>query len=605
VALLVAALGSQAATGSSGAEVEAPSDPWRAYQEGDFEKARVSFRSFAETPRLDEAKVGLLLLAWTEVRSTDLAQRLAALAPAREAPFVLAVASLLGTATTPPDPSAAGLAASLCADNPRDLSCIYDELRVAGVGSPRRCVAGCSGRQRAPLGMTHGGRIPVVMASVNGRAPAAFVLDTASDVNAVSPEFASRLDLSLDWSSTGMARSLTGLRQPYPYGVADRVQIGGVTLADVPFAVLSGIDSAGYGDGVAGFLNPSLLFGDRAISIDLRDFQLVVDDSGVAADDAVVLPLLRSLQKPAVMTSIGGGPERPMLLDTGTYATTVTGARMDLTGRYRVREAADVGRDGLGGEWSAGKVAGRWIARAGGLRWALEEPLFEIGAPRSGMAVQLGGWGRIGVDALLGRTLVLDAGSRTLAISKRARFPTLPPRARRTMAFDGTVFSESFTMTEEYVSQSAGTLLMLYSPTWRNGHQRFFLRMPHTWRNLYRWGFPLSVGDCEELTDILRTDFNSCRTLLAPFVDLELEEVRAAEVHIRDDPTRDGLCVDQLSLGLLDGRATRLEESLCFANPWLVERASLTDAATGKVVLGFSEVGARAPTRRAGARSGR
>jgi hypothetical protein len=492
-----------------------------------------------------------------------------------ETPETLALAAVIAAAKgARPD-----LLAERCQPGVTSLACIDAELIAAG-RTPRKCVAGCEGEVAAPIGMTHGGRIPVALLEIGGeRVPV--VLDTAADLAVLSADAVSKLGLDVDWRSTGLVTAY-GERAAYPYAVAAEVGLGGARFADVPFAVLG---DAKWGDEVVGVVNPLALAGSRAVTLDLADFRLILGGRPGSEARPARLELARSLHKPLVLTSVERRPARPLVIDTGA-ARSRLGAELRALGvPLELGPTEDVGVTRLGAALAAPTVRGEPRARAGDLAWEFERSLLENGEPSSGATWQVGGWGRIGTDVLLGRAITVDPAERTLEISKKPSFPAMPEDARRELRFEGAL-TGAFTLTEELVAHDGGLLHVRYAHDWHNEMRRFEARLPYGPGNLYRWGHPLRTILCETTSDGFSTwEQVGCDGLNAPFDAVELGAVRVIGGRVYEDD--DGVCVEEASEGSLDGRAVKIEQTSCFGDPWIVRAATLTDAASGEVLVSF------------------
>jgi hypothetical protein len=191
----------------------------------------------------------------------------------------------------------------------------------------------------------------------------------------------------------------------------------------------------------------------------------------------------------------------------------------------------------------------------------------------------------VGTDVLLGRTITIDPKRAALDISRAAGFPTGPDGRTRHVTFDGALIKRPFTVQERVVAARDGSVTLEIVQD--AGQRRTFdATVPYSPTNLHRWGRPFAGASCSESSDLYAVfDESGCSELYAPIGDLALDDIRVVSGEVYADPRGAGLCVDERSEARMRGRDVIIDETRCYADPWVMRAAEVSDASSGERLL--------------------
>jgi predicted aspartyl protease len=241
---------------------------------------------------------------------------------------------------------------------------------------PRPLYGGAKAGESATLSVDFGRPDLVrVAARVNGHAPEEFVLDSGASVSLLTDSAADRLGVRFVPGATAAARGLHGTETPMRLGWLDSVQLGDVSLADVPVGVLP--------DGTLTFETRSLgvfrLNGVLGAHL-MKELDWRIEYVGKrvfarrlepkAAHGSRDQNLFFRRMKPMVRTSLNGRPWSFFLLDTGSEPSMVTRGGLRKTHGFESEAAYPVTLEGIGkSRVSWGKISnvtlgvGAWMVR--------------------------------------------------------------------------------------------------------------------------------------------------------------------------------------------------------------------------------------------------
>lgn len=161
----------------------------------------------------------------------------------------------------------------------------------------------------------------IVEATVNGRGPYRFVLDTGAEVGVISPGLAA--ELGLEPAARVRMTDIVGEQRPYDVATAARVRVGPVRFERMPFIVTDALDAFAEQFGVHGLIGyPG--FDRFTLDIDYPRRALRVSATPLNATDHGVVPLRRTRDSiPLVPVRIadparGLSDARWFGIDTGT-----------------------------------------------------------------------------------------------------------------------------------------------------------------------------------------------------------------------------------------------------------------------------------------------
>ncbi len=188
---------------------------------------------------------------------------------------------------------------------------------------------------------------------VNGRPPEEFVLDSGASISLLTESAAARMGVRFVPGATAAARGLHDTETPMRMGWLDSVQIGDLTVTDVPVGILPDgtltFETAALGvfklNGVLGahFMKE---FDWRIEYFEKRLFARRLDPK--APHGSMNQNVFFRRMKPMVRTSLNGQPWSFFLLDTGSEPSMVTRDGLRKTRNFEPEAAYPVTLEGIG-----------------------------------------------------------------------------------------------------------------------------------------------------------------------------------------------------------------------------------------------------------------
>jgi hypothetical protein len=205
-----------------------------------------------------------------------------------------------------PDHRGARRALAECCARSDDLAGAAAMLKATGRDAQARQLESFAGRtpyradpRTAEVTFVQTDPLPVLQVSVNGSAPAFFIIDTGAAELVLDDAFADSVNARTFGADSGTFAG--GKRASFLYGAVDSVSLGGITVRDVPVQILSTRRFAGAAGGrrVDGIIGTVFLYHFLA-TLDYPRGKLVLRPRGeaerreveraAAAESAVVIP---------------------------------------------------------------------------------------------------------------------------------------------------------------------------------------------------------------------------------------------------------------------------------------------------------------------------
>ncbi|MBI5543425.1 MAG: aspartyl protease family protein [Deltaproteobacteria bacterium] len=554
-------------------------DPWAALAAGDFRSARAGFEQLRATSgREQEGLAGLLSLAQTTADDPAVLKLLESADPASASGLLAVTAAEAALDLRPLPPRSRDLAARACAfkadaklGDRAKSACSWLPL-VSNRSALERCTAGCSASTR--LGMFFAGNQPVVLASVNGLAEAAFIVDTGASTSVLTRSFAAQAKVEMLPGTELEAQAAGGTIATGRALVSFKT--GAVTVEDVPVALIDlPIDS------IAGIIAPQATWRQFAVDLDFHSFAAVLSPSPAAGPALIAVPYLRHESRPALLLETAGRPPRPIVLDTGAFHTTLD-ADWEALGppleHVRETRAAGAGGQGSRGWITRAEVA----ARAGEFSWTMHNPSILEGKHQS--EGPLRSVGLLGMDLMMGRHLVLDVPRRKMWLSGTAALPDWPVGSSTVWRIKMEGLAAPVLVTEKLVERSGESVTLEISYSHPQGDRHFRLQMPETWDTRGTWliGRPatklwdLSGGQPKELDPKQAAGF-----WLPVFFSFKTVAAKTSP-RIRFDMVDLGGQKTACTTIVLPAEAAKAAAELamtsCPSDPWRTRHLTLTDS---------------------------
>lgn len=463
-------------------ELSTPVDGWKALRDGEVAQARGTFEALrADESRAMEGRTGLLRVAQIS-GDKALAEELIAELPPENAGAFLEVTAAQTALSFDIDDRA--LFERACAHR-EDYRVGSDAMAVcaraallARYPEQNLCSKGCDRVHSWPLRMA--GSAPMITASVAGAKPAPFLVDTGASSSVLSSSYARTLGLS-PVEGTSFEAGSSGGGVMTALSIAD-IRIGDFEKKHVPFIVLD-LPM----EGIAGVLSPQALFSDFVVVADFTEaMTLSVHPQGAPVDREgyEVFDLFLDQGVVQLVASLGERPTRPLLVDTGADRTRINA---DLAAMAEdLQRGPETVALSAGGQVKTWQTRGRIEGRAKGLVWSLDDPMiYEPAEPIS--AARMHWQGMLGMDFLIGRTLILDRSSRTLAISRAVSLEPWEEGSRHLVKIEGSLL-ESSALVEEVVHAHDGEVVTLdVTITRKDKQERFRVSMRDSWASRGSW----------------------------------------------------------------------------------------------------------------------
>jgi hypothetical protein len=130
----------------------------------------------------------------------------------------------------------------------------------------------------------------LVDATVNGRGPFRFILDTGANFSAITR--AGAAEVGIDPDQSAYITDISGDRREYPFGWAESVVVGPLSLRRVPFVVTDNLAEVKARMGIVGLLGyPG--FDEFTLDLDYPAGQARVTEARISPDEPGVVPLRR------------------------------------------------------------------------------------------------------------------------------------------------------------------------------------------------------------------------------------------------------------------------------------------------------------------------
>ncbi|MBW2731314.1 MAG: aspartyl protease family protein [Deltaproteobacteria bacterium] len=390
-------------------------DAWSMLADGELEPARALFSSQYKAG--DKASLGGLIRIAHICGKTNILKELLTRVGSAAPPRTLLAAGLAVTGlgvVTPTQLTIAKRACALRQDAKFEVraSTICSRLALrAAAQKQRHCTEGCDETTVVPMSLV--GPSPVVMASVNGKPPMPFLVDSGASTSVLTKRYAASIGVAPIPSAHYRVNSPGGLIS------ADRalasLKVGSVHLANVPFAIID----LPFGN-IAGLISPHDAYGAFRTRFDFRAFTFTIAPSKKRDEPKLAsLPLRIAEGNPHIWVAFGKRPSRPLTLDTGAVNTTLTLALAKLGDKIPLRGESRLAAAG-------GKSAKSWQttatleARAGELQWKTVRPvLFSPVHAEDYDAFRK--FGLLGMDFLMGRILEFDGPAGVIRISRESQ----------------------------------------------------------------------------------------------------------------------------------------------------------------------------------------
>jgi len=465
----------------------------------------------------------------------------------------------------------------------RHAICAKYRLALASPAGVNRCAVGCSASHTLALGHLQGR--PVVMVTVADGSKVPFLVDTGASLSVLSPDFVEKAQARLV-AGTEFEVGSSGGTLATRYATArlafDELAYETVALALIELPL----------GGIGGIISPHDLFSRQVVSFDLSKMEMRVSPGIDPSDESHLerVPLLMAGGNPHLLARLGGRQPRPLLLDSGSDLTRVS-TKLDDLGEPLTRKA-EVVTMAAGGEYTSWTTQGEVTLVVGSTTWNASNPVVY---ERSGKQEpeHVGTFGIVGMDFLMGRTLVIDRPNRAILFDRRAQLPQWDVGEKRVIEIVGSHFGTPFPVREEVVERDAD-FVTLEIVVEKPGDVRVFrIRMQDSWNNRSSWLVtrPAAGYWRQEGSDWVEGNPQDVITEWLPaFMPFQSSGANAMlEFEVLTTNDRESLCSRLRLDATAKGRDATLSMWDCPGNVWRTTRLEVTDAHSGELLWGFHQ----------------
>jgi predicted aspartyl protease len=412
-----------------------------------------------------------------------------------------------------------------------------------------------------------------------------FLVDTGASLSVLSPDFVEQAKARLvagtefEVGSSGgtVATRYATARLAFDELVYEMVALA---LIELPLG------------GIAGIISPHDLFSRQVVSFDFSEMEMKISSGIDPSDESHMerVPLLMAGGNPHLLARLGGRKPRPLLLDSGSDLTRVS-TKLDELGEPLTRNA-EVVTMAAGGEYTSWTTQGDVTLVVGNTTWNASNPVVY---ERSGKqeAEHVGTFGIVGMDFLMGRTLVIDRPNMAILFDRRAQLPRWDVGERRVLEIVGSHFGTMFPVREEVIERDAD-FVTLEIVVEKPGDVRVFrIRMQDSWNNRSSWLVtrPAAGYWRQEGSEWMEGNPQDVmKDWLPAFMPFQSSGGNAMlEFEVLTTNERESLCSRLRLDAMAKGKDATLSMWDCPGNVWRTTRLEVTDAHSGELLWGFHQ----------------